>query len=227
MYLVLPCLKIACSSWGTLGAGAVLPKAETYTQHHPSLTRIAFHNISRKRWPRWPEKAIEKSLDTDDVVSTALIEGPGPGGQREGRHLRFCWCGDVEGRNLMSGLDWLRGVLSPCWRVWWNYCFDSLVRGFQPVLEVCSRGSSILDWNRLDRCIWSSVFRLSWRFELYRLYSLQMVARKRSRQANKKWDGWGWDARRLSETETCTIMNPFVPVLRCFRTSTSNTDIYL
>lgn len=71
-----------------------------------------------------PEKAIEKSLDTglirvvcDDVVSTALIEGPGPGGQREGRHLRFCWCGDVEGRNLMCGLDWLRGVLSPCWRV--------------------------------------------------------------------------------------------------------------
>lgn len=46
-------------------------------------------------------------------------------------------------------------------KVWWNHCFDSLFRGFQPVLEVCSRGSSILDWNRLDRCIWSSVFRLS------------------------------------------------------------------
>ena len=36
-------------------------------------------------------------------------------------------------------------------------CFE----GFNRLLEVCSRGSSILDWNRLDRCIWSSVFRLS------------------------------------------------------------------
>lgn len=68
MYLVLPCRKIAWLSWGTLGAGAVLPKAETYTQHHRSLTRIAFHNISPKRWPRWPEKAIEKSLDTGSYV---------------------------------------------------------------------------------------------------------------------------------------------------------------
>ena len=50
--------KIACSSWGTLGAGAVLPKAATYTQHQGLLTRIAFHNISHKRWSRWPQKDI-------------------------------------------------------------------------------------------------------------------------------------------------------------------------
>ena len=194
-------------------------------------------------------------VDMSFMVYMVLIDGTGLGGQREGRHLRFCWCGDVEGRNLMCGLDWFWGVLFQfirsynywiiIWakfrKVWWNDCFDKLLflvlrvsTGFKKLKCVrgCSRAFEPwigIDWMGSVYLVFivQIVLPEVWSFELY---SLRMVARKRSsRQANKKWDGWGGDARRLSETEIYTIMNHFMPLscdvfghLLPIPTSTSN-----
>ncbi len=126
-------------------------------------------------------------------------------------------------------------------KVWWNDYFDKLLflvlrvstdfkklkcvrgcsRAFEPWIGIDWMGSVYLVF------IVQIVLPEVWSFELY---SLRMVARKRSsRQANKKWDGWGGDARRLSETEICAIMNHFVSLscdvfghLLPIPTSTSN-----